>query len=130
MTNYTGYETRSVIIDRTKYLSENKNCINLIFPCPFYSNFFTVPQCTFFYLQLKIPAIKTNFITMTYCSIEYTSRWTGFKFTPLVVMGTYCTGSCKSNYHSIIKIVLIWYFHVHFIQIFLQCHNVLFFIYN
>ena len=27
--------------------------------------------------------------------------WTGFKLTTLVVMGTDCTGSCKSNYHAI-----------------------------
>ena len=27
--------------------------------------------------------------------------WTGFKFTTLVVIGTDCTGSCKSNYHMV-----------------------------
>jgi hypothetical protein len=32
---------------------------------------------------------------------EYTSPWTGFRLTTLVVMGTDCTGSCKSNYHTI-----------------------------
>ena len=32
---------------------------------------------------------------------EYTSPWTGFKLTTLVVIGTDCTGSCKSNYHTI-----------------------------
>jgi hypothetical protein len=32
--------------------------------------------------------------------IEYTSQWTGFKLT-LVVIGTDCIGSCKSNYHKI-----------------------------
>ena len=40
----------------------------------------------------------TNFIT---CFIEYTSPWTGFKLTCLVVIGTDCTGSYKSNYHTI-----------------------------
>ena len=39
----------------------------------------------------------TNFITWRY--IEYTSTWTGFETTTLVVIGTYCIGSCKSNYH-------------------------------
>ena len=29
------------------------------------------------------------------------STWTGFKLTTLVVIGTDCTGSCKSNYHTI-----------------------------
>jgi len=33
--------------------------------------------------------------------IEYTSPRTGFELTTLVVIGTDCTGSCKSNYHMI-----------------------------
>ena len=33
--------------------------------------------------------------------VEYTSPWTGFELTTLVVVGTDCTGSCKSNYHTI-----------------------------
>jgi hypothetical protein len=32
---------------------------------------------------------------------ENTSPWAGFKLTMLVVMGTDCIGSCKSNYHTI-----------------------------
>ena len=32
---------------------------------------------------------------------EYTSPWTGFEITTLVVIGTDCTGSCKSNYRTI-----------------------------
>jgi hypothetical protein len=35
------------------------------------------------------------------CCIEYTSSWMGFKLTTLVVVGTDCTGSCISNYHTI-----------------------------
>ena len=31
----------------------------------------------------------------------YTSPWMGFELTNLVVIGTDCTGSCKSNYHAI-----------------------------
>jgi len=30
--------------------------------------------------------------------------WTGFKITTLVVIGTDCTASCKSNYHTITTI--------------------------
>ena len=41
----------------------------------------------------------TNFIT--YCCIEYTSPWVGFQLTTFVVIGTDCTGSCKSNYHTL-----------------------------
>ena len=33
--------------------------------------------------------------------IEYTSQWAGFELRTLVVIGTNCTGSCKSNYHTI-----------------------------
>ena len=31
----------------------------------------------------------------------YTSHWPRFELAPSVVMGTYCIGSCKSNYHTI-----------------------------
>ena len=41
----------------------------------------------------------TNFITQ-HC-IEYTSLWAGFKLTTLVMIGTDCICSCKSNYHAI-----------------------------
>jgi hypothetical protein len=41
----------------------------------------------------------------TLCCIEYTSPWTGFELTTLLAIaytiGTDCTGSCKSNYHTI-----------------------------
>jgi hypothetical protein len=33
--------------------------------------------------------------------VPHTSPWTWFEFTTLVVIGTDCTGSCKSNYHTI-----------------------------
>jgi hypothetical protein len=32
---------------------------------------------------------------------QYTSPSVGFKLTTLVMIGTDCTGSCKSNYHTI-----------------------------
>jgi hypothetical protein len=37
----------------------------------------------------------TNVIA--YCCIKYTSPWHGFELTTLVVIGTDCTGSCKST---------------------------------
>jgi hypothetical protein len=52
--------------------------------------------------QRKPPTCRkslTSFITS--CCIEYTSPLTGFKLTTLVVIGTDCTGICKSNYHTI-----------------------------
>jgi hypothetical protein len=41
----------------------------------------------------------TNFIIT--CCIEYTSPWSGFELTTLVVIDTYCIGSYKSNYYMI-----------------------------
>ena len=49
----------------------------------------------------------TNFIAeccikfIAECCIKYTSAWSGLKLTSLVVIGTDCIGSCKSNYHTI-----------------------------
>jgi hypothetical protein len=40
----------------------------------------------------------TNFTTQ--CCIKYPSPWTGFELTTSAVIGTDCTGSCKSNYHT------------------------------
>jgi hypothetical protein len=34
------------------------------------------------------------------CCIEYTSPWTGFELTTLVMIGSDCTGSCNSNYNT------------------------------
>ena len=51
--------------------------------------------------RIKPPTCRkslTNFITY-YC-IVYTSPWAGIVLTPLVMIGTYCTGSCKSNHHT------------------------------
>ena len=33
--------------------------------------------------------------------VSSTPAWAGFELTILVVIGTDCTGSCKSNYHTI-----------------------------
>ena len=51
-----------------------------------------------FYWWRKPEYLEKNFIT--YCCM-YTSPWTGFKLTILVVIGTDCIGRCKSNYHMI-----------------------------
>ena len=43
--------------------------------------------------------------------IEYTSPWAGFELTtlvPIVATGTDCTGSCKSNYHTITTAPVLW----------------------
>ena len=43
----------------------------------------------------------TDLPQVTECFIEYTSPWTGLELTTLVVIGTDCIGTCKSNCHTI-----------------------------
>jgi len=47
------------------------------------------------------PAASHRQTFITWCYIEYTSPWAGFELTTLVVIGTDCLGSNKSNYHAI-----------------------------
>ena len=44
---------------------------------------------------------KSLKIFITKCCIEYTSLWAGFELTTSVMISIDCTGSCKSNYHTI-----------------------------
>jgi hypothetical protein len=44
---------------------------------------------------------KLQIMSQWLCCIEDTSPWTGFKLTTLVVIGSDCICSCKSNYHMI-----------------------------
>jgi hypothetical protein len=56
--------------------------------------------------QRKPPTCRkslTNF--MTWCCIEYTSPGGGWEVTTLVVIGTDCTGSYKSKYHTIMTVL-------------------------
>ena len=60
-----------------------------------------------FYLWVKLeyPEKTTNLSQVTdklYHIMLYQEQlgWVGFKLTTLVVIGTDCTGSCKSNYHT------------------------------
>ena len=38
---------------------------------------------------------------ITYCCIECISPWVGFELVALLIIGTDCTGNCKSNYSMI-----------------------------
>ena len=51
-----------------------------------------------FYWWRKPPTCRKSLPNLiTSCCI---STWTGFELITLVVIGTDCTGSCKSNYHT------------------------------
>ena len=51
----------------------------------------------------KIPDIlqDINKTLITSFCVEYTSPWAIFYLTTFLIIGTDCTGSCKSNYHTI-----------------------------
>ena len=44
---------------------------------------------------------------ITYCYIKYTSPWTGFDLSTLVIIGIDCTRSCKSSYLAITTTTLL-----------------------
>ena len=49
----------------------------------------------------KPPTCRMSLTNFTWCCIVYTSAWARFELTTLVLIGTDCTGSCKSNYLTI-----------------------------
>jgi hypothetical protein len=64
----------------------------------------------FFYFQTH------NFIGLNWCDFcanfmlyRVHHTWVGFELATLVVIGTDCTGSCKSNYHMIMTMTAPWY---------------------
>jgi len=48
-----------------------------------------------------LTSLKSLINFITWCWIKYTLPWTGFQLTTLVVIGTDCIGSWKSNHHMI-----------------------------
>ena len=61
-----------------------------------------------FYWWRKPPTCLSQTQTLSHKTIEYTSPWTGFELTNLEVIGTDCTGSCKSNYRTITSTTASW----------------------
>ena len=54
-----------------------------------------------FYWWRKPPTCRKSLTNLITCYIEYTSPWARFEITTLLVIGTDCLGSYKSNYHTI-----------------------------
>ena len=46
-------------------------------------------------------SVASNWQTLSHNVVLSTPRLSGFELTTLVVIGTYCIGSCKRNYHTI-----------------------------
>jgi len=46
------------------------------------------------------PSIASHWHNLSQYFIKHTSPSVGFELITLVVMGSDCTGSCKSNYHT------------------------------
>ena len=55
----------------------------------------------------RTSAIHWQTLLHNQCCIEYTSPWAGFELTTLMMIGTDCIGSCKSNNH--ITMTAPWY---------------------
>ena len=51
--------------------------------------------------ETGVPGENHRPVTSYWETYRYTFPWIGFELTTLVVIGTDCTGSCKSNYHTI-----------------------------
>ena len=45
--------------------------------------------------------VTSHWQTLSHNVVSNTPVWAGFELTTLVVIWTDCTGSCKSNYHTI-----------------------------
>ena len=77
------------------------SCISRYYFCGYFLNFFQhvyIICYSFFFCNLFRVFHK---LTGLYYCIEYTSPWARFEFATLVVIGTDCTVSCKSKYHTI-----------------------------
>jgi hypothetical protein len=61
-----------------------------------------------FYWWRKPSTCLSQTQTLSHKTVEYTSPWTGFELTTLVVICTDCTGSCKSNYCTITSTTASW----------------------
>ena len=57
----------------------------------------------------EYPEKTTDLSQVRQCCIGYTLPWMGFELKTLVVIGTDCTGSCKSNYHMITTTTKFYY---------------------
>ena len=73
----------------------------MVFNAPFNNFFSYIEVVSLLMEETGVPGENHWPVTSDKCCIGYTSPWAGFELKPLVVIGTDCTGSCKSNYHTI-----------------------------
>ena len=110
---YKYYLLIQHVICVIKWIEVNVRCVDII---GFYFTITAPPLSAIFQLYLAVSYIgggnrstrrksltfpKSLIYFISLCCIEYTSSWTGFELATLVVIGTDCTGSCKSNHHTI-----------------------------
>ena len=100
------YEVPSNIITTIVRLNIDKNLIKKLFACRWLVGFmvFNATLNNYWWRKPEYPEKTTDLPQVTdklYHIMLYALPWAGFEFTTSVVIGTYCIGSCKSNYHTL-----------------------------
>ena len=93
--------------------------------CHFQQYFSYIVAVSFYWWRKQEdPENTTDLLQVTdfYHIILYNSSWLKFELITSVVIGTDCTGSCKSNYHTIMTRMASFKL---IIDKFVDCHNII-----